>query len=58
MGRPDFGQLVAYPAPPITHTLHDNNVDADVVEGDLSEAVDDGLPVELAAELKLETTFH
>ena len=48
MGRPYFGGSSAYPAPPVAHALHDD--DADVVDGDLVEAVDDGLPVELAVE--------
>ena len=48
MGRPDFGRSAAYPAPPVAHALHDD--DADVVDGDLAEAVDDGLPVEPAIE--------
>ena len=48
MGPPDFGRLAAYPAPPVPHALHDDN--ADVVDGDLAEALDDGLPVEPALE--------
>ena len=48
MGRPDFGRSVVYPAPPVPHALHDD--DADVVDGDLAEALDDGLPVEPAIE--------
>ena len=43
MGRPDFGRSTVYPAPPFAHTLHDD--DADVVDGDLAEALDDGSPV-------------
>ena len=39
-----------YPAPPVPHALHDD--DADVVDGDIAEALDDGLPVEPAVELK------
>ena len=42
MGRPDFGRPAAYPAPPISHALHDD--DADVIDGDVAEAIDDGLP--------------
>ena len=38
MGRPDFGQP---PAPPVSHALHDNDVD-----GDVAEAINDGLPTE------------
>ena len=45
MGRPDFGRSTAYPTPPIPHALHDN--DANVVAGDLAEALNDGLPVGL-----------
>ena len=52
VGRPDFGRSAAYPAPPIPHALHDDDVD--VVDGDLAEALDDGLPVEHAVEPKLE----
>ena len=48
MGRPDFGRSAAYPAPPVPHALHDD--DADVVDGDVAEALDDGLPVEHAVE--------
>ena len=48
MGRPDFGRPTAYLAPLVAHALHDD--DADVVDGELAEAVHDGLPVELAAE--------
>ena len=48
MGRPNFGQSVAYPTPLITHALHDDNVD--VVDGDLAKDVDDGLPVKPAVE--------
>ena len=52
MGRPDFGRSAAYPAPPVAHALHDDDVD--VVDGDLAEAVNDGLPVEPEVELELE----
>ena len=48
MGRPDFGRSTTYPAPRVPHALHDDN--ADVVDGDLVEALDDGLPVELIVE--------
>ena len=44
MGRLDFGRSVAYPAPPVPHALHDD--DANVFNGDLAEALDDGLPVQ------------
>ena len=44
MGRPIFRRLSAYPAPPVTHALHDDDVD--VVNGDVAEAVGDGLPAE------------
>ena len=46
MERPDFGRSVAYPAPPVPHALHDDDVD--VVDGGLAKALDDGLPVEYA----------
>ena len=52
MGRLDFRRSAAYPAPPVAHALHDD--DADVVDGDLSEVVDDGLPVEPVVEPELE----
>ena len=51
MGRPDFGQSVAYPPPLVAHALHDD--DADVVDRDLVEAIKDGLPVEPAIEQEL-----
>ena len=57
MGRPDFGRPIAYPTPPVPHALHDDDVDADVIDGDLAEAVEDGLPVELAAEPKVEPSL-
>ena len=56
MGRPNFGQSAAYPAPLVTHALHDDNVDvvdgdlAKDVDGDLAKDVDDGLPVKPAVE--------
>ena len=50
MGRPNFGRPVAYPAPPVAHALHDDDANADIVDGDLVEVVHDGLPVEPAAE--------
>ena len=50
MGRPDFGRPVAHPSPPIAHALHNNN--ADVIDGDVVEAVHDGLLAELAGEPK------
>ena len=52
MGRPDFGRSAAYLAPPVPHALHDDDVD--VVDGDLAEALDDGLPVEPVVEPELE----
>ena len=48
MGRPDFGRPAAYPAPPVAHALHDD--DTNVVDGDVAEAVQDGLPTELAVQ--------
>ena len=52
MGRPNFGRSAAYPAPRVPHALHDD--DADVVDGDLAETLDDGLQVEPAVELEPE----
>ena len=51
MGRPDFGGPTAYPTPPVAHALHDD--DADVIDGDVAEAVHNGLPAQPAVELKL-----
>ena len=48
VGRPDFRRSAVYPAPPVPHALHD--ADANVVDGDLAEALDDGLPVEPVVE--------
>ena len=48
MERLDFRQLAAYPASPIAHALHDDDVD-----GDIAEVVHDGLPVELKPTLPL-----
>ena len=50
MGRPDFGRSAAYPAPLVPHALHDDDNDAHVVNGELAEALDDGLPVEPTVE--------
>ena len=52
MGRPNFGRLVAYLAPPFPHALHDDN--ADVVNGDVAEGLDDGLLVENGVQPELE----
>ena len=52
MGRPDFRRSTAYPTPLVPHALHDDDVD--VVDGDLAEALNDGLPVELVVEPKPE----
>ena len=57
MGRLDFGRSATNPAPPVAHALHDDDADADVVNGDLAEAIDDGLPVEFAAKPELEPAF-
>ena len=46
MGRPDFGRPTTYPTPLVAHALHDD----DVTDGDLTEVVQDGLPVEPATE--------
>ena len=48
-GAPDFGRIAAYPEPPVPHALHDD--DDDVVNGDLAEALNDGLPIEPVVEL-------
>ena len=53
MGRTNFRRPAAYSAPPVAHDLHDDNSDANVVDGDLAEAVEDGLPVELEPALLL-----
>ena len=50
MGRPDFGRSTTHLAPAVPHALHDD--DADVVDGDLAEALDDGLPIEPVVELE------
>ena len=47
MGRPDFGRSTLYPAPPLPHALHDDDVDGVVAEG-----LDDGLPVEHGVQLE------
>ena len=52
MGRPDFGRSAVYLAPPVPRALHD--YDADVVDGDLTGSLDDGLPVKPAIELEPE----
>ena len=54
MGRLDFGRLAAYLARPVAHALHDDDVDADVVDGDLAVAIHDGLPVEPTVNLEPE----
>ena len=33
MGRPNFGRSTPYPAPPLPHALHDDDVDGVVAEG-------------------------
>ena len=48
MGRPDFRRSATYPAPPFPHALHDD--DANVIDGDVAEGLDDGLPVEHGVE--------
>ena len=49
MGRPDFGRSEPYPAPPLAHALHDDDVDGVVAEG-----MDDELPVEHGVQPELE----
>ena len=51
MGRPDFGRPASCPAPSVAHALHDD--DFDVVDEEVVEAVDDGLPAELDPALSL-----
>ena len=53
MRRLDFRRSPAHPAPPVPHALHDD----DVVDGDLAEALDDGLPVEHVVEPEPKTTL-
>ena len=48
MGQPDFRRLAAYPASPVAHALHDDDVD--VVDGDVAEVVNVGLLVEPVVE--------
>ena len=52
IGRPDFGRPHADLAPPPAHALHD--ADADVEDGDLPEAIHDGLPAQPPVELEVE----
>ena len=52
MRRPDFGRSTAYLAPLVPHVLHDDDAN-----GDLAEALDDGLPVEPAVEPEPEPTL-
>ena len=54
MGRPDFRRSASYPAPPVPHALHDDDDDAHVIDEDLAEALDDGLPIEPVVEPKPE----
>ena len=42
MGRPNFGQPATYPAPPVAHALHDDDVNTDVIDGDLAKVVHNG----------------
>ena len=50
--RPNFGRPHVDPTPPPAHALHDAY--ADVEDGDLLEAVHDGLPAQPAVEPKVE----
>ena len=45
MGRPDFGRSAPYPAPPLAHALHDDDVD-----GVSAKGMDDGLLAEPGAQ--------
>ena len=44
MAQPDFGRSAAYPAPPLPYALHDDDVN--IIDGDVAEGLDNGLPVE------------
>ena len=48
MGQPDFRRSAAYLAPPVPYALHDDDVN--IVDGDLVEALGDGLPIDPAIE--------
>ena len=48
MGQLDFGRSAVYLASPVPHALHDD--ESDVVDGDLAEALNDGIPVEPVVE--------
>ena len=52
VGRLDFGRPHVDLAPPPAHALHD--ADVDVGDGDLPEAVHDGLPAQPPAEQEVE----
>ena len=51
MGRPHFGRPATYPAPPVTHALHDE--DTIIVDEDVAEAVHYGLPTKSKPALPL-----
>ena len=55
MERPDFGRPATHPAPPVTHAIHDD--DANVFDGDIAEAVHDGLPAKAVVEPKPSLPF-
>ena len=42
MGQPDFGGPTAHPAPPVTHALHDDDVN--VIDGDVAKASTELVP--------------
>ena len=52
VGRPDFGRPHEDPAPPPAHALH--GADVDVGDGDLPEAIHDGLSAQPAVEPEVE----
>ena len=54
VGRPNFGRPHADLAPPPAHALQDADADADVGDGDLLEAIYDGLPAQPPAEPEVE----
>ena len=45
-----MGRSAEYPSPLVAYALHDDDADADadVVDGDLAEAIHNGLPVWLS----------
>ena len=50
MGRPNFGQLAAHTAALVAHAFYHD--DTNVVDGDMVEAVHNGLPVDATPKLE------